>query len=177
MAKKPPNVRASVSSAEARLFRNSVSQVEPLSFEERAGDGDARPHKQRRTTAPLIQTPEGIEKLDGDLFYRPGVSRRLLNDLRSGRIRPGSVIDLHGCTRVEAKRELAHFVERSGDLHERCLLVITGRGSHSPDGYSPVREEALALLRQLSAVQAYTCAQADDGGSGAFYVLTGRPSR
>ena len=175
MAKKPPNVRASVSSAEAQLFRNSVSQVEPLSFEERAGD--AQPQKQRRTTAPLIQTPEGIEKFDGDLFYRPGVSRRLLNDLRSGRIRPGSVIDLHGRTRVEAKRELAHFVERSGDLHERCLLVITGRGSHSPDGYSPVREEALALLRQLSAVQAYACAQADDGGSGAFYVLTGRPSR
>ena len=175
MAKKPPNVRTPVSSAEAQLFRNSVSQVEPLSFEERAGD--APPQKQRRTTAPLIQTPEGIEKFDGDLFYRPGVSRRLLNNLRSGRIRPGPVIDLHGRTRVEAKRELAHFVEQSGDLHERCLLVITGRGSHSPDGYSPVREEALALLRQLSAVQAYTCAQADDGGSGAFYVLTDRPSR
>jgi len=91
MAKKPPNVRASVSSAEAQLFRNSVSQVEPLSFEERAGD--AQPQKQRRTTASWIQTPEGIEKFDGDLFYRPGVSRRLLNDLRKGRIRPGPVID------------------------------------------------------------------------------------
>lgn len=175
MAKKPPNVRASVSSTEARLFRNSVSQVEPLSFEERVGD--ARAQKKSHATAPVIHSPEGIEKLDGDLFYRPGVSRRLLNDLRKGRIRPGPVIDLHGHTRAEAKRELAHFVERSGDLYERCLLVITGRGSHSPDGYSPVREEALALLRQLSAVQAYTCAQADDGGSGAFYVLTARPSR
>ena len=175
MAKKPPNADASVSSAEAQLFRNSVSQVEPLSFEERAGD--ARAQKKSHTTAPVIHSLEGIEKLDGDLFYRPGVSRRLLNDLRKGRIRPGPVIDLHGHTRAEAKRELAHFVERSADLYERCLLVVTGRGSHSPDGYSPVREEALALLRQLSAVQAYTCAQADDGGSGAFYVLTGRPSR
>ncbi len=175
MAKKPPNADASVSSSEAQLFRNSVSQVEPLSFEERVGD--ARAQKQSHTTAPVIHSLEGIEKLDGDLFYRPGVSRRLLNDLRKGRIRPGPVIDLHGHTRAEAKRELAHFVERSADLYERCLLVITGRGSHSPDGYSPVREEALALLRQLSAVQAYTCAQADDGGSGAFYVLTGRPSR
>ncbi len=175
MAKKPTNPRPSVSSAEAQLFRNSVSQVKPLDFEERVED--ARPQKKRRPTAPPIHSPQGIEKLDGDLFYRPGVSRRLLNDLRNGRIRPGSVIDLHGRTRVEAKRELAHFVERSGDLYERCLLVITGRGSHSPDGYSPVREEALALLRQLSEVQAYACAQADDGGSGAFYVLTGRPRR
>ena len=175
MVKKPPNVNASVSSAEAQLFRNSVSQVQPLSFEERAED--VRPQKKRRTTAPPTHSREGIEKLDGDLFYRPGVSRRLLNDLRNGRIRPGPVIDLHGRTRVEAKRELAHFMERSGDLYERCLLVITGRGSHSPDGYSPVREEALALLRQLPAVRAYTCAKADDGGSGAFYVLTGRPSR
>ena len=175
MAKKPTNPRPSVSSAEAQLFRNSVSQVKPLDFEERVED--ARPQKKRRPTTPPIDSPEGIEKLDGDLFYRPGVSRRLLNDLRKGRIRPGPVIDLHGHTRAEAKRELAHFVERSGDLYDRCLLVITGRGSHSPDGYSPVREEALALLRQLSAVQAYTCAQADDGGSGAFYVLTGRPSR
>ena len=175
MAKKPPNTHASVSSAEAQIFRNSVSQVKPLDFEERVGD--ARPQKQRRPTAPLIDSPEGIQKLDGDLFYRPGVSRRLLNDLRKGRIRPGPVIDLHGRTRTEAKRELAHFVERSGDLYERCLLVITGRGSHSRDGYSPVREDALALLRQLSVVQAYACAQADDGGRGAFYVLTGRPSR
>ena len=175
MGKKPPNADASVSSADAQLFRNSVSQVEPLSFEERVGD--ARAQKKSNATAPVIHSLKGIEKLDGDLFYRPGVSRRLLNDLRKGRIRPGPVIDLHGRTRAEAKRELAHFVERSGDLHERCLLVITGRGSHSPDGYSPVREDALALLRQLSAVQAYTCAQADDGGRGAFYVLTGRPSR
>lgn len=175
MAKKPTNPRPSVSSAEAQLFRNSVSQVKPLDFEERVED--ARPQKKRRPTAPPIHSPQGIEKLDGDLFYRPGVSRRLLKDLRNGRIRPGSVIDLHGRTRVEAKRELAHFVERSGDLYERCLLVITGRGSHSPDGYSPVREEALALLRQLSEVQAYACAQADDGGSGAFYVLTGPPRR
>ncbi|MGE4648954.1 MAG: Smr/MutS family protein [Arenicellales bacterium] len=175
MAKKPTNPRPSVSSAEAQLFRNSVSQVKPLDFEERVED--ARPQKKRCPTTPPIHSPQGIEKLDGDLFYRPGVSRRLLKDLRNGRIRPGSVIDLHGRTRVEAKRELAHFVERSGDLYERCLLVITGRGSHSPDGYSPVREEALALLRQLSEVQAYACAQADDGGSGAFYVLTGPPRR
>ena len=145
MVKKPPNTRTSVSSAEAQLFRNSVSQVEPLSFEERVGD--ARAQKKGHPTAPPIHSPEGIEKLDGDLFYRPGVSRRLLNDLRKGRIRPGSVIDLHGRTRTEAKRELAHFVERNGDLYERCLLVITGRGSHSLDGYSPVREDALALLR------------------------------
>ena len=114
MAKKPTNPRPSVSSAEAQLFRNSVSQVKPLDFEERVED--ARPQKKRRPTAPPIHSPQGIEKLDGDLFYRPGVSRRLLNDLRNGRIRPGSVIDLHGRTRVEAKRELAHFVERSGDL-------------------------------------------------------------
>ena len=175
MAKKTPNTRASVSSAEAQIFRNSVSQVKPLHFEERVGD--VRPQKQRRPTTPPIHSPEGIEKLDGDLFYRPGVSRRLLNDLRHGRIRPESVIDLHGRTRTEAKRELAHFVEQSGGFYGQCLLVITGRGSHSPDGYSPVREDALALLRQLSVVRAYTCAQADDGGRGAFYVLTGRPSR
>ena len=86
MAKKTPNTRASVSSAEAQIFRNSVSQVKPLHFEERVGD--VRPQKQRRPTTPPIHSPEGIEKLDGDLFYRPGVSRRLLNDLRHGRIRP-----------------------------------------------------------------------------------------
>ena len=175
MAKKRPKTQAPVSSADAELFRNSVSQVQPINFEERVGR--TRLQKKRLTTTPLANTPEGIEKLDGDLFFRPGVSRRLLNNLRKGRIRPGPVIDLHGRTRAEATRELTDFVERSGDLYEQCLLVITGRGSHSPDGYSPVREDALALLRQLSVVRAYTSAQADDGGSGAFYVLTARPSR
>jgi hypothetical protein len=66
MAKKPPNADASVSSADAQLFRNSVSQVEPLSFEERVGDAWAQ--KKSHTTAPVIDSREGIEKLDGDLF-------------------------------------------------------------------------------------------------------------
>ena len=102
----------------------------------------------------------------------PTNDMRVLKDLRRGSLRPFATIDLHGHTVSEAEESLRDFLQTNADFNPQCLLVITGKGSHSPDGHSPVRYAALHLLQTLPAVQAYCWARPEDGGTGAFYVLT-----
>jgi DNA-nicking Smr family endonuclease len=110
-------------------------------------------------------------RLDGDLFYRPGVSAAVLTDLKKGRLRPTATIDLHGSSANEAAVRLQRFIDSRANVAPQCLLVITGRGSHSPGGHSVIREQTLEQLRRHFTVQAYACSRPADGGSGAFYVL------
>ncbi len=161
---------------EVKLFRESMSQVARLEFEEKeTRSPTVRPNASPKNAQPVA--PGGIIDHDRELFYRPGISRRTLNDLRKGRFPRAAAIDLHGLTSVQTSRTLQRFVSDACQTWDQCLLVITGRGSHSPDGYSPIRQVALETLRELSVVQAYCCARPNEGGSGAFYVLTRRLDR
>jgi DNA-nicking Smr family endonuclease len=60
---------------------------------------------------------------------------------------------------------------------ERCVLVIHGKGEHSPQGAGVLRGEMAAWLSQGAAsehVAAFTTAGEHDGGEGAVYVLLRR---
>ena len=60
---------------------------------------------------------------------------------------------------------------------ERCVLVIHGKGEHSPDGIGVLRGEISAWLSQGAAsehVAAFATAARRDGGEGAVYVLLRR---
>jgi DNA-nicking Smr family endonuclease len=87
-----------------------------------------------------------------------GISAAQLRRLRSGRIRPDRVVDLH---------------EHRAD---RCLLVIHGKGLRS-SGKAVLRSalpEWLASPDLEGCVLAFAPAQPEDGGSGATYVLLRR---
>ena len=56
-------------------------------------------------------------------------------------------------------------------FHQTCQLVITGKGSHSPEGFSPVRNSTLGLLPTFPQVVAFCWATPSHGGSGAFFLL------
>jgi DNA-nicking Smr family endonuclease len=54
------------------------------------------------------------------------------------------------------------------------VLVVHGRGEHSPRGHGILRGEMAAWLSQGSAsvhVAAFATAEPQDGGEGAIYVL------
>jgi DNA-nicking Smr family endonuclease len=60
---------------------------------------------------------------------------------------------------------------------ERCVLVIHGKGEHSPQGMGVLRGEIAAWLSQGPSSQhvaAFVSARAQDGGDGAVYVLLRR---
>ena len=170
MAAKRKGSKQSLAPTEADLFRESMRNVTPLKSDPPA-PGRRGPPTRKALNLQHRQAPAGIVRLDGDLFYRPGVSAAVLTDLKKGRLRPTATIDLHGSSANEAAARLQRFIDSRANLAPQCLLVITGRGSHSPGGRSVIREQTLEQLRCHFTVQAYTCSRPADGGSGAFYVL------
>ena len=156
-----------------RLFRKSVTGVTPL----RGQDSRGIPNKPRSTsTTPDVDPIAGPGKvdLDGDLFYRSGVQKRKLRELRRGRLKIADILDLHGYTQVSTPAAITNFLASYSNPDNQCVMIITGKGRNSPDRVSVVRATALETLRKHPRVLAYCCSQPADGGHGAFYILLRR---
>jgi DNA-nicking Smr family endonuclease len=111
-----------------------------------------------------------VETFGGSIEGRAvGLDVKLLRRLKSGELRALARLDLHGHARDEALR----------DQGKRCLLVIHGRGAHSPDD-APVLKPLVwrwlvASTLSRSAVLAFTSARPAQGGDGATLVLLRKP--
>ena len=156
-----------------RLFRKSVTGVIPL----RNQDSRGIPNRSRsNSTTPVVDPIAGPGKvdLDGDLFYRSGVQKRKLRELRRGRLKIADILDLHGYTQVSTPAAITNFLASYSNPDNQCVMIITGKGRNSPDRVSVVRATALETLRKHPRVLAYCCSQPADGGHGAFYILLRR---
>ena len=102
-----------------------------------------------------------------------GVSARTLKQLRSGKLRPDSEIDLHGLEAREARAALAAGLAQATGRGERCVVVIHGRGARSPG--APVLKAALpGCLGEAGIAErvlAFAPAVGHDGGEGATALL------
>ncbi len=97
-----------------------------------------------------------------------------LRKLRRGMFPVDARLDLHGRTAEEAEREVEAFLAAMRARGERCVLLIVGRGEHSPGGRAVLRGEVSAWLSQGASkrhVAAFASATQEDGGQGAVYVL------
>ena len=156
-----------------RLFRKSVTGVIPL----RDQDSRGIPNRPRSSVStPDVDPIAGPGKvdLDGDLFYRSGVQKRKLRELRRGRLKIADILDLHGYTQVSTPAAITNFLATYSNPDNQCVMIITGKGRNSPDRVSVVRATALETLRKHPRGLAYCCSQPVDGGHGAFYILLRR---
>ena len=97
-----------------------------------------------------------------------------LRKLRRGIFPVDARLDMHGMSMVEARDALAMFLRVQRQKGERCVLVIHGKGAHSAGGVGVLRGEIGAWLSQGGSsahVLAFASAHAEDGGTGAMYVL------
>lgn len=97
-----------------------------------------------------------------------------LGELRRGTFGIDRTLDLHGLALDEAREALVTFLARELALGERAVLVVHGKGNHSPRGQSMLRLEVAAWLSQGAAseyVSAFCTALPDEGGEGAMRVL------
>ena len=60
------------------------------------------------------------------------------------------ILDLHGFTRDEALRELEDFLFYAKQDNDVQVEVITGRGSHSPEGVPVLKHAVIAYLNSNS---------------------------
>jgi len=97
-----------------------------------------------------------------------------LRKLRRGLFPIDAQLDLHGLRREDAEAALERFLREKRARRERCLLVVHGKGQHSPGGLGVLRGEIAAWLSQGRTsvhVSAFATAGREDGGEGAVYVL------
>ncbi|HET6345257.1 MAG TPA: Smr/MutS family protein [Myxococcota bacterium] len=173
---------------DAELFLRAVSGATPLPDAERRVLGPERaltprPSDDELALAELRELVDGrgafqVHESEEVLYgLAPGVNIALLQQLQAGHFAYHRHCDLHGLTRDDAHLEVGRFVAAARRDGERCVLVVTGRGKRSPEGFSVLRD---ALPRWLSRaplrahVLAFCTARAVDGGPGAFYVLLRR---
>ena len=85
---------------------------------------------------------------------------------------PQERIDLHGCTASEAETKTENFLTRAHRNHLKTVLVITGKGIHSPEGsiLKDVIEARLKIMKSNGAILAYLWEKKDREKSGALLV-------
>ena len=97
-----------------------------------------------------------------------------LVDLEQDRLPIHDTLDLHGMRSDEARRALLGFCKGLGGRGRRAILVVHGRGAHSPGGRGVLRDEMASWLSSpplAEHVLCFTTAPAKHGGVGAVLVL------
>jgi DNA-nicking Smr family endonuclease len=173
---------------ERALFRAEVADATPLTVDRvhfeaelpaaipRQHLADERTALRETLTAP-IALEDRLEGGDEANYLRPGLSRQILKDLRSGRWVMQSEIDLHGLTRDQARLELGAFLTSSLAGGSRCVRVVHGKGIGSPGRLGILRTLVRGWLSRREEVLAYCQARPNDGGDGALYVLLQAPAK
>ncbi len=82
---------------------------------------------------------------ENDLPVTKAVPRRM-KQLKQGNLTPDASLDLHGCLRVDVIEKLRHFLQNAQHQDWQTLLVITGKGLHSENGISILRDEVEQFL-------------------------------
>ncbi|HEX3346198.1 MAG TPA: Smr/MutS family protein [Polyangiaceae bacterium] len=196
----PPPARATAAEPEddALLLNRLFAGVQPLDRSrgdrvprqkvERAASGDEQAKRLRDAAAAeaeavhehLRSLVEGRgrfevnddgQRVEGRRVDLPAESVRRL---RRGDMPVDARLDLHGMGVPEARGQLELFLRTMRARGERCVLVIHGKGAHSPRGVPVLRGEIAAWLSQGASsehVAAFATSSVADGGEGAVYVL------
>ncbi|MDP1601932.1 MAG: Smr/MutS family protein [Legionella sp.] len=176
-----------LSEEDKALFRKVTDSVKPLKKSKiiapRAKPRAALSHKPARVTKIPVNTQPLIHlsnfytnEVDAQSvlsFCRHSIPGKRLRELKQGRIPWESRLDLHGLRQDDAELSLVRFIMEKIALHQRCLLIIHGKGS--PHGEAPVLKNLVNhWLRQIPQVLAFHSALPKEGGAGALYVLLKR---
>ncbi len=155
----------------------SSPRQEARSPRERAVDADA---EARAKLIALVAEGVRFEVLDdGDTLEgrRLDVDPSEIRKLRQLRYTVDGTLDLHGLDAASARAKLEAFLRRRRLQGDRAVLVVHGKGSHSPRGSPVLRGEIGAWLSQGKAqrdVAAFSSVQDRTGDSGAVFVLLSR---
>jgi len=103
----------------------------------------------------------------------PPARVRRLRQLQRGRLTPAASLDLHGVAAALVAEKIAHFLQDARYQGWQTLLIVTGRGLHSPTGQTAVRDAAEKYLRQHADEQVAEWGRAPRqyGGEGALAVF------
>jgi DNA-nicking Smr family endonuclease len=109
-------------------------------------------------------------------FLRSGYSTRLLKKLRRGEFSIQDELDLHGLVVADAKQETHGFINECARDRVRAVRIVHGKGRNSAGRMPVLKNMLIGWLSKNKHVIAVCSTPANDGGTGAVYVLLGDTS-
>jgi len=131
----------------------------------------------QRVLEELLETSDedtSFESGDELKFLRDGHSTRLLKKLRRGDFAIQDELDLHGLISQDAKYETHGFINECARDNVRAIRIVHGKGRNSADRNPVLKNRLLGWLSKNKHVIAVCSTPANDGGTGAVYVLLGK---
>jgi DNA-nicking Smr family endonuclease len=122
----------------------------------------------RRPVEPLIVERESNGIILG---RRRATHSSIVASLEDPNLEVQAECDLHGRTAAEAEREMHRFLRECQQSGKRWVLLIVGKGLHSPDGKGTLKAEMVDALSQRASarlVLAFRTAPRHLGGTGAL---------
>ncbi|NNE19991.1 MAG: hypothetical protein HKN10_16090 [Myxococcales bacterium] len=168
------------STADREALKRAFSDVKPLSRGSKKrvmstpGSGTAAQPSSRG--APIRPTESLVLEREANgivLGKRSATHVSILEALEDPRLEVQAECDLHGQTAREAEREVLRFVREAQRSGSRWVLVIVGKGLHSPGGKATLKStvaDALSTRAPARFVLAFRTAPRHLGGTGAFVV-------
>lgn len=186
-----------IKTSDKRLFRQVMKNVKPLkgeNFREELEEFSeivempisalkssvkiSLPEKKSNSATVRAQPqPLMIDPSPGRSGLTAGIDRRTAQRLRQGKLKIDAKLDLHGYHLHEAHNALVAFIQNAFARHNRCLLVITGKGRLSPHGRGKIKNALPIWLNEPNLrpyILSVSPASRNDGGSGAYYVYLRR---
>ena len=145
--------------------------VSPQSPGKNAGKGKNGPSSDFGSILEEYGHIDKDEIIDRSKSPVPGEGRQKLKRMPSER-----TLDLHGCTVAEAQHQLDYFLRKAQHDKLKKVLIIHGKGKHSPEG-SVLREAVRKYLQESSLVGETGKPKRNDGGDGATWAVIRYRSR
>jgi DNA-nicking Smr family endonuclease len=166
------------SKADREALQKAFADVKPLSGESPkrvmppAESPAARPPAfggaARQPKDPLMVEREGNGIVLG---RRRTAHSSIIAALEDPKLEVEAECDLHGHTAREAEREVHRFVRKSQQTGKRWVLIIVGKGLHSPGGTGTLKDHMVDTLSKRAPsrfILAFRTAPRHLGGTGAL---------
>ena len=99
-----------------------------------------------------------------------GLSKKNIKEIKTGKFKVQSKLDLHGYRLKEAETLFFEFLRKSFNLKKRNILVISGKGEHGKGKIKLNIPIWIASPSLSHLIHFYSFAAPKDGGNGAFYI-------
>ncbi len=179
MAEKPEEAKKLFAGAVAGARKIEQDRVSPFRPRIRPVPRQALREVDAIAKEMLTFTSSDIDVGTGEelLFLRSGVSKETLRRIKRGQTAIEGELDLHGLTVDQAGWALARFLQDALSDGKRCVRIIHGKGLRSEARLPVLKGCVNNWLRHRDDILAFCSARAEDGGTGAVYVLLKRLTR
>ena len=151
-----------------RVFTPEANGVTQAQLSRRAA-AEANEYLDRLAIDPALFKP--VEPDDPVSFKRQGVQDQVFRNLRLGKYKHPSTLDVRGMRLREAKESLVHGLLAAHSREERCVLLIHGKGLGNKPYPALIKSAVSSWLPQLDEVRGFHSAIKEEGGNGAMYVM------